>query len=88
MEKINFLSNEDKETIARFIEHQLSRDDFKMLPYKLCDDFIECTEEDVSKYHMGMQWILEMMLHQIPFYPSKERYLKQQEMDARALNEI
>lgn len=84
MNEVNFLSKEDKALIERFINHQLEKDNLKgsfsneKHSYALCDDFIDDPKDDVRKYHMGMQWILEMMLHQLPYYPSEKEYLIEQ----------
>lgn len=85
---MNFLSDKDKEIISGFIKHQLSVDDFDNLKYKLCDDFIGHTEDDVRKYHIGMRWILEMMLHQIPLYPNEQEAERIIKSDMRTFDEL
>lgn len=78
------LTKKEKALIERFINHQLDKD--KLMgsfsnqehKYALCEDFINAPKDDIRKYHIGMQFILEMILHQLPFYPSEKEYVIEQ----------
>jgi hypothetical protein len=96
--EVKFLSRYDKEVIAKFIRHQLEKDDLAnswsmkdRYSYGLCDEFIDAPKDDVRKSHFGMQFILEMMLHQLPYYPSEKEYLIEKKRldkeNARSFNE-
>tara|TARA_R110000868_G_scaffold55690_2_gene173094 strand:+ start:4389 stop:4673 length:285 start_codon:yes stop_codon:yes gene_type:complete len=94
MEEIKFISLDDKKVIERFIKHQLKRDNLensfsnKEHKHAMCDDFCEDTKDDIRKYHMGMEFILGMILHQLPFYPNEKKYLENLSLDAKILNQI
>ena len=99
MKEVKFLSKYDKEIIAKFINHQLKRDNLKdswsmkdKYKYELCEEFIYQPKDDVRRCHFGMQFILEMMLHQLPLYPTEKEYMikkgKDDKHDAKILNEM
>ena len=82
MKDLEFL--EDKDAIARFVRNQLGM----LKSYELAEDFVGCSSEDMEKYQIGMRFIIEMMLHQIPLYPSLDEFFKRKEMDARTFDEL
>lgn len=63
MEKL-ILNKGDKRILKKYLKYYAEK--LEITDYSLSTDFIGCTpEEDMKKYHIGMQFIIEQMQHEL-----------------------
>ena len=78
MKELNTISEANKQLLKRYLEHYDKRLEEQPNFYDLSDEFINY--EDMRKFHIGMQFIIGQMLHELN---SIKTFQEQREIDAK-----
>ena len=66
------LNKKENKLISMFLEYYIN--ELEHTKYELSEDFIGTSVQDMSKYHVGMRFIVSQMHHELRGFQTRKEY--------------